>query len=381
MGVTAPVGPSSGDHTPGSELASGNGLPAAPLQDRSLSIEQTLADADQTLSDSDQTSSDNDQTSADSDQLAADRDQAASDHDLASGLDPHVHEVSRDIRVRTARQRELSASARMAAADVRDASAPDRDLAAAARDRAAEARDAAMRGLDAAHHELGVPRTAVDVLLRAADQRKRAREHRAAAAEHREQAAQDRLAAAEDREQAARERARSLVDRQALVRELSLAATDPVTGARMRAAGLADLELEMHRSRRTNAGLVVAYADVVGLKARNDDHGHAAGDRLLKRVVTVIRDHLRDYDLVIRLGGDEFLCAMSGASLPEMHARFRGVAEALRAGEDPLEITAGFAELQPDDTPAELIARADRDLIEHRRAARDAGNQTIRSAD
>ena len=96
-------------------------------------------------------------------------------------------------------------------------------------------------------------------------------------------------------------------------------ATDPVTGARMRAPGLADLELEMHRSRRTN----------------------------------------------------EFLCAMSGAGLPEIQRRFRRVAGTLRATDDPLEITAGFAELQPEDTLAEPMAHADRDLIEHRWAAGD----------
>jgi diguanylate cyclase (GGDEF)-like protein len=242
-----------------------------------------------------------------------------------------------------------------------------RDLAAAERDRAADARDAAMRELDAANRDTGAPRSAADVLLRAADQRRRAREHRVAAAEHRAEAAQDRLAAAEDRRQAARERARSIADRQALVSELARAATDPVTGARMRTAGLAELELEINRTRRTTAGLVVAYIDVVGLKSRNDARGHAAGDALLKHVVVTITEHLRPYDRVVRLGGDEFVVAMSGAGLPEVHRRFRLVAAALGAGDDPVEITTGFAELHPEDTLADLIARADRDLIDHRR--------------
>jgi hypothetical protein len=83
---------------------------------------------------------------------------------------------------------------------------------------------------------------------------------------------------------------------------------------------LADLELELQRARRTNTSLVVAYVDLVGLKVRNDTFGHAAGD-------------------------------------------------ALQATDDPLEITAGFAELGADDTLAELMGRADRDLIEHRRVA------------
>ena len=381
--MAAPGEPPSGDRVPGSKPTAGNGVPAVPPDDQPpAAVEQTLADVDQTLSDADQTSSDSDQTSADSDQLAADRDQVASDHDLASGLDPRVHELSREIRERTARQRELSASARIAEADQRDASARARDLAAAQRDRTAEARDAALRELEAAPEDLGGPRIAMDVLLRAAEQRKRAREHRAVAAEHREQAARDRFAAEEDRHQAARERARSLADRRALMRELALASTDAVTGARMRAAGLADLETEIDRTRRTDVGLVVAYVDVVGLKARNDEHGHAAGDMLLKRVVGAIKRHVRPYDLVVRLGGDEFLCAMPGANLAEIHERFRRVAEALRAVEDPSEITAGFAELESGDTLEELIARADADLIEHRRAsATGAGGDLQRSSE
>src|SRR5580658_10889422 len=66
--------------------------------------DQTAADSEQTLADTDQTSSDTDQTSADRDQLAADRDQEASDRDLAAGVDPSVHELSRDIRQRTTEQ-------------------------------------------------------------------------------------------------------------------------------------------------------------------------------------------------------------------------------------------------------------------------------------
>ena len=85
-----------------------------------------------------------------------------------------------------------------------------------------------------------------------------------------------------------------------------------------------------------------------------------------------MRCHLRDYDLIVRIGGDEFLCAMSGAGLPEIQRRFRLVADTLRATGDPVEITAGFAELKPEDSLAELMARADRDLIEHRRAAQGA---------
>jgi len=366
-----------------------NGVPATGRLEGEQTLadtEQTLADTDQTMSDGDQTSADDDQTSADSDQRAAERDQAASDRDLASGGDPQEHEVSRDARTQGADQRhhatdrrESTADARLAAAAKRDAASNARDLAAMARDQAAEARTLALAQYDAANeqddrvHELGDS----DAAIRAAGARKRAARRRAQAAEYRELAARDRLApaqdrqaAAEDRELSARERRRALVDREALAREVALAETDPLTGARMRSAGLTDLDHELDRSRRTGARLVIAYVDVDGLKAVNDSQGHGAGDQLLTCVVQYITEHMRSYDLIIRVGGDEFVLAMSNMTLAEAHERFETIAAALAAAPNGGPISTGFAELEPDETVTELIARADSDLIGHRRSER-----------
>jgi diguanylate cyclase (GGDEF)-like protein len=350
--------------------------PAGDPDDRQslADSEQTLADSDQTLSDADQTSSDSDQTSADTDQLAADRDQAASDRDLASGVDPREHDLTRDIRRGTARRREQTAQARLDAGAKRDATAHARDLAALARDRAADARDLALAQLDAAaEQELDARvRTGVDVLISAAGQRKRAAQDRARAAEQRVLAADDRSRAARDREEGARGRRRALADRKALTRQLAIAETDPLTAARTRAAGLIELERELDRAQRTSGRLVVAYVDVVGLKALNDSEGHSAGDELLKGVVALIRAHLRSFDLMVRLGGDEFLCAMSNLTLPDARQRFSVIAAALAAAPGYRAITTGFAELTADDTVTKLIARADGELMAIRRCNRES---------
>ncbi|MCA1697565.1 MAG: GGDEF domain-containing protein [Actinobacteria bacterium] len=277
----------------------------------------------------------------------------------------------KEIRERSARRRELSAQARLAEADKRDEVARARDLAALARDQAAAARDLAMGVLDAAMEGAlgGRALTGGEVVMRAADQRKRAAAQRALAAAQRVAAAEDRRAGAEDREQAARERRRALSDRHALARELAIAETDPLTGARTRAAGLTDLEREVDRARRTNGQLAVAYVDVIGLKALNDSEGHPAGDALLKRVVAQIKHHLRSYDLIIRLGGDEFLCAMSNVTMSDARERFRQVAAALAAAPGGGAISAGFAELAAEESASELIARADSELLGARAAS------------
>jgi diguanylate cyclase len=227
------------------------------------------------------------------------------------------------------------------------------------RDRSAALRDRKLAARDDAWEDDGRAVTGAQILLRAAENRRHAAADRAAAGEGRARAAADREQATCDREQAARDRLEAQADRDVLVHQLAIAETDALTGTRARAAGLADLDREIARARRASGLLVIAYVDVVGLKAVNDARGHASGDALLKHAVRVIRDHLRSYDLIIRLGGDEFLCLMSGATIQDAHQRFGAVQTALAADLDRSEIKVGFAALEPEDTAGDLIERAD----------------------
>jgi diguanylate cyclase (GGDEF)-like protein len=247
-----------------------------------------------------------------------------------------------------------------------------RDEAAALQDDELAARDAAW-----AADQNAPPNT--EPQQRAAANRRRALADRASAAEARARAAEDRSEAANDRELAARDRAQAQKDRDALLDQLALAETDVLTGARTRRPGLADLDLEIDRARRTTGLLVVAYIDVVGLKAVNDAHGHAAGDELLQTAVRAIRAHLRSYDLIVRLGGDEFLCVLSGTTIEEARERFDAVIAALAADADrQCEIKVGFGVLGPMDSAAELIQRADAELLPDRK--RRGAKRVIRRA-
>jgi diguanylate cyclase (GGDEF)-like protein len=268
-------------------------------------------------------------------------------------------------RHRAADRREQSAQTRLRAADYRDAVARARDLAALTRDQASEARNLALARRNADdQHDAARPVTGSEVIVLAAGKRKRAARRRAQAFEQDARAADDRRSAAQDREHAAYERLHALVDRELLADALALTTVDPVTGARARAAGLAELDREVARCSRTSGLLAVAYVDVVGLKALNDSAGHGAGDELLRRVVALVKAHLRSYDLVIRVGGDEFVCAMSDMSVPDARERFREVAATLASAPDVGAIRTGFAQLAPGESVSELIARADRELID-----------------
>jgi GGDEF domain-containing protein len=102
----------------------------------------------------------------------------------------------------------------------------------------------------------------------------------------------------------------------------ALAAIDRELGERDRGVGLEDLQREIDRAHRTGEKLVAAYVDVDGLKAVNAQHGHHAGDQLLQDVVEALRRDMRSYDLLIRLGGDEFLCVMPGLTTEQARHRF-----------------------------------------------------------
>ncbi len=165
-----------------------------------------------------------------------------------------------------------------------------------------------------------------------------------------------------------------LLDLTARVRRLEAeAARDDLTGALRRGVGTRLLQGEIDRVRRGNGRLVVAFIDCDDLKQVNDTEGHAAGDRLLQLVASTLRRRLRSYDLVIRYGGDEFVCVLSGAASDGARAKLALVSAELSTLLGRPIISAGLAELDGEDaeeSAAGLVARADADLYAARTTRR-----------
>jgi diguanylate cyclase (GGDEF)-like protein len=111
---------------------------------------------------------------------------------------------------------------------------------------------------------------------------------------------------------------------------------------------------------------VVAFLDVDHLKAVNDASGHAAGDQMLLEIANTVRRELRPYDLVIRYGGDEFVCVIAGLDMAAATKRFSLVNEVLAQASTHGSVTAGIVELQADDSVESIIARADAELYRER---------------
>jgi diguanylate cyclase (GGDEF)-like protein len=140
-----------------------------------------------------------------------------------------------------------------------------------------------------------------------------------------------------------------------------------LTGARTRTFGLEEISRELERAHRTGGTLLLAFVDVDGLKQLNDTQGHLAGDALLRLVGETIRANVRPYDVIVRYGGDELVCAMPNLSAPEARARFKKIAAALSAVSPDHSIALGVAAAEPVESLQELLARADTDLLEARR--------------
>ena len=129
-----------------------------------------------------------------------------------------------------------------------------------------------------------------------------------------------------------------------------------------------ELEREITRAHRNEQTFSLAFLDVDGLKGVNDSCGHAAGDQLLIKVIETLRHHVRPYDLIVRYGGDEFLCGFLDMELTEAERRISQVNTDLEVGRTG-HVTAGLARLEEGEALAALIRRADEDLY-RRRAAR-----------
>ena len=169
-----------------------------------------------------------------------------------------------------------------------------------------------------------------------------------------------------DRAIAAVDRAAAAIDRAAAAQDRAAASLDDLTGTYLRGPGHVELKREIARARRTRQPFTLAFLDVDGLKIVNDSGGHDAGDQLLREVAAALREQTRDYDVIVRHGGDEFLCALPGMSIEEAQSRMEQVHNASAMGPNRWSVSAGLALLEEDDSLETLIGRADKALYRQR---------------
>jgi diguanylate cyclase len=145
----------------------------------------------------------------------------------------------------------------------------------------------------------------------------------------------------------------------------ALSMRDDLTGAFNRRAFGGLFEREEERSRAVGRPLSLICFDLDQFKAINDQHGHAAGDRVLVAVTTATRELLRANHLLFRWGGDEFVILLSHTTAQEAEAfaqhMCRSIAASVVALHLPaITISVGVATGDPGRTTAgDLVKTAD----------------------
>ena len=165
-------------------------------------------------------------------------------------------------------------------------------------------------------------------------------------------------------------------------RSLALALTDDLTGLYNRRYVFAHLNEQFARLPETGGQTAVMLFDLDKFKQVNDQHGHPAGDAVLRELAVRVLRHVRSVDLVGRLGGEEFVVVMPETNL----AGAVVVAERVRAAVAsepfmlegsrtlPVTISAGVAATDESDKKLEsLFKRADDALY----AAKDGGRNQV----
>jgi diguanylate cyclase (GGDEF)-like protein len=160
-----------------------------------------------------------------------------------------------------------------------------------------------------------------------------------------------------------------------------LAAIDPLTDAYNRRFGLGRLREEFARAVRAEAPLGVLMVDLDHFKTINDTYGHLVGDRLLRSVAGACRRVIREGDVLVRYGGEEFLVLLPGAGrddVVQVGERIRrAIAETVvEDGESRISVTVSIGAATYRDgseSPEALIALADRALYE----AKDGGRNLL----
>jgi len=150
---------------------------------------------------------------------------------------------------------------------------------------------------------------------------------------------------------------------------------DDLTGSYNRRAGFYALEKYFQLAKRRQEPLSIVFIDIDNLKYINDNYGHDVGDYILKKVTDVLKSTLRESDLIIRVGGDEFILGLPNAEEVDVHKIFQRILSQLKEvkvdGNVRIDLSYGVSEyrdFQKDINLELLIKEADNKMYQMKKA-------------
>lgn len=155
-----------------------------------------------------------------------------------------------------------------------------------------------------------------------------------------------------------------------------LAHQDSLVGLPNRRGFMRELKNLIARVGRYGESAAMLFVDIDGLKRINDSFGHRAGDEALIHVAALLGSGVRESDWVARLGGDEFGILLVHASeeiaretAERLTAQIEDSEKLVDGQRLPLGIAIGVAMIAGDETPEDVIDRADRAMYRDKSAA------------
>lgn len=164
----------------------------------------------------------------------------------------------------------------------------------------------------------------------------------------------------------------------------NIAAFDELTDLYNRRFGMKRLQEEYERAKRANKCLCTVMFDIDHFKNVNDTYGHQAGDYILSSFAKILKDNFRIEDVVMRYGGEEFLCALSNSDIKSACQRIEYIRKEVsettfnfRNIDIKITVSAGISSFSGENkTVEELIKETDERLY----IAKNSGRNLVCAA-
>lgn len=162
-----------------------------------------------------------------------------------------------------------------------------------------------------------------------------------------------------------------------------MAATDELTGLLNRHAFSILIDKFLAEYRRTPQPIAMLLSDIDHFKRVNDQHGHPVGDRVLVAVTELLAGGLRQSDLAVRWGGEEFLLVLRNCDRAEAIRIAENLCQKIAATpidvnglQIPVTISIGISEYAGSESPYQTVSRADSALY----SAKSGGRNRVEAA-